>query len=485
METHIIPLFEVLTMRYFTSLLLVFVLLPFYVVATKANPPNIIYIIADDLGYGDLSSYGQKLFSTPHIDSLAAHGMKFTQHYSGSTICAPARSALMTGHHTGRTPIRNNRRVDENTSNFPLAPDTLTVVSILQQKGYATGGFGKWGLGSNRNTGDPQKHGFDEFYGHYMQLHAHTHYPTFLYHNGERIELDGKTYSHDLFEEKALDFIRRNKDRPFFCFLPILIPHAAMQVPEEYKAPWREKFPQYEDLVVSYSFAGPVRNPIAALPAMIIRLDDTVGRIIELLDELGIAENTIIMFTSDNGPAAAGANLERPATNTGRLIDIFNSSGPLRGVKTDLYEGGIRVPFLVKWPAKIKPGTVTDHVSAFWDFLPTVCEILGVEAPEGIDGISFLPTLLGTAEAQQVHDYLYWEFHLNGGSRALRVGDWKALQLDVMRNPDSPVELYNLRDDIGEADNLASRYPEKVERFRKMFDEVRVPSPDFPFLPGE
>jgi len=445
-----------------------------------AAPPNIIYIIADDAGYGDISVYGQQLFSTPHIDSLATHGMKFTQHYSGSTVCAPARSSLMTGHHTGRTPIRGNRNTPGprpgEESDLPLPPDTITVARILQQHGYATGAFGKWGLGAHWNSGDPQKQGFDEFFGHYRQGHGHTHYPRFLFHNGERIDLDGNTYSHDLFEEKALDFIRRNKDRPFFCFLPILIPHAAMQVPEEYKAPWREKFPQYEDLVVRYSIAGEVRNPIAAFPAMMIRLDDTVGRIIELLEELGIAENTIIIFTSDNGPAPEGA---------GRRVEIFNSSGPLRGIKRDLYEGGIRVPFLVKWPAKIESGVVTDHISAFWDFLPTVCEILGVEPPEGIDGISFLPTLQGNIEAQRIHDYLYWEFHEYGGRRALRVGDWKAIQLNVRNNPNSPVQLYNLKEDIGERNDLADRYPEKVERFRKMFDEVRVASPDFPFLPGE
>ena len=469
-------------MRIFSFLL--FFVLTLHTATTNAvetrRLPNIVYIIADDAGYGDISAYGQALFSTPHIDSLATHGIKFTQHYSGSTVCAPARSSLMTGHHTGRTPIRGNRDVPDvmpdEDSNWPLAADTVTVARILQQNGYATGAFGKWGLGGLRNTGDPQKQGFDEFFGSYDQRLAHTHYPMFLFHNGERIELDGKTYSHELFEKKALDFIRRNKDNPFFCFLPVLIPHAAMQVPEEYKAPWREKFSQFEDLVVHYSIAGEVRNPVAAFPAMMIRLDDTVGRIIELLEELGIADNTIIMFTSDNGPAPEGA---------GRRVDIFNSSGPLRGIKRDLTEGGIRIPFLVKWPAEIEPGTVTDHISAFWDFLPTVCEILGIEPPEGIDGISFLPTLKGNTDAQRIHDYLYWEFHEYGGRRALRVGDWKAIQLNVMRNPDGPVELYYLRDDIEERNNLADRYPERIEQFRQMFDAVRVPTPDFPFLPNE
>jgi arylsulfatase A-like enzyme len=219
-----------------------------------------------------------------------------------------------------------------------------------------------------------------------------------------------------------------------------------------------------------------VQNPIAAFPGMVIRLDDTVGRIIELLKELGIEKNTIICFTSDNGPAPEGA---------GRRVDIFNSSGPLRGIKRDLTEGGIRVPFLVQWRAKVKPGTVSDHVSAFWDFLPTICDILGIEPPEGIDGISFLPTLEGKTDAQKIHDYLYWEFHERGGSRALRIGDWKAIQLNVRNNPESPVELYNLKDDIEERNNLAGRHPEKIERFRKMFNEIRVATPDFPFLPGE
>ena len=449
-------------------------------VAAQTEPerfPNIVFILADDLGYGDLSCYGQKGFTTPQIDSLAGDGLKFTQHYAGSTVCAPSRCALMTGFHTGHTEVRGNKSQDSGESNFPLSPQAVTIAKILQNKGYATGCFGKWGLGAFMNSGDPLKQGFDEFFGYYDQAQAHSYYPPHLYHNGNKIELDGNTYSHDLIAAKGMEFIRTNKDKPFFCYLPVTIPHAAMQVPEEYVAPWRPKYDKYEDEVVKYSIAAPVRNPVAAFPGMMTKLDETVGQVLDLLKELGLEENTIILFSSDNGPHVEGGH---------RSVEVFRSGGPLRGVKRDLTEGGIRVPLLVKWPARIKPGTITDHISAFWDFLPTVCEIVGEQPPAGIDGITFLPTFVGNAAAQKTHDYLYWEFHEGNGKRALRVGDWKAIQAsNVKSNPNGLIELYNLKDDLGEESNLADKFPDKIEQFRELFNEVRTASPDFPFLPDE
>ena len=439
--------------------------------------PNIVYILTDDLGYGDLSCYGQKEFTTPRIDSLASEGLKFTQHYAGSTVCAPSRCALMTGFHTGHTEVRGNTSQNNGESNFPLSSQAVTVAKILRNNGYATGCFGKWGLGAFMNSGDPLKQGFDEFFGYYDQTQAHSYYPPYLYHNGKKIELDGKTYSHDLIAAKGLEFIRNNKDKPFFCYMPVTIPHAAMQVPEKYVAPWRPKYDMFEDEVVKYSIAAPVRNPVAAFPGMMTKLDETVGQVLDSLKELGLEDNTIVFFSSDNGPHVEGGH---------RSVEVFHSGGPLRGVKRDLTEGGIRVPLLVKWPARIKPGTVTDHISAFWDFLPTVCEIIGEQPPKEIDGITFLPTLAGNTAEQQNHDYLYWEFHEGSGKRALRVGHWKAIQTsNVKSNPNGPIDLYNLNDDLGEANNQADKFPDKIEQFRVLFREVRTASPAFPFLPNE
>ncbi len=432
---------------------------------------NIIYIMADDLGYGDLSCYGQPQFETPRIDSLATDGIKFTRHYAGSTVCAPSRCALMTGKHTGHAYVRGNRGAPDGFGDWPLAPEVVTVAEVLKKHGYVNGAFGKWGLGNHQNDGNPLKHGFDEFFGYYSQRDAHNYYPPYLHHNGEKIELDGKTYSHDLIAGEALRFIRENKDRPFFCYLPVTIPHAAMQVPEDYVAPWREKFPEFEETVVKYSVAGEVRNPVAAFPGMLSKLDETVGRVLDLLDELGIAGKTIVIFTSDNGPHHEG----------GHRSDLFDSNGPLTGYKRDLTEGGIRVPFVVRWPDAVKPGTVTDHPSAFWDFFPTVCELVGEPLPADTDGLSYLPTLRGDDAGQQKHDSLYWEFYEQGGKRAACIGNWKGIQLDVSKRPGGPIAVYYLPDDTAERNDLAYQHPEKVEQFRKLFESVRTPSDVFKF----
>ena len=442
--------------------------------------PNIIFILADDLGYGDLSCYGQEKFTTPNIDRLASEGMKFTQFYAGTTVCAPSRCSLMTGYHTGHCTIRGNGDQPATLGNLPIPPETVTVAKVLQKAGYTTGCFGKWGLGGPLSEGAAFRQGFDIFFGYYDQRHAHNYYPDHLYKNGERIELDGKTYSHDLIEREALGFIRSNKEKPFFCYLPVTIPHAAMQVPEEFVAPWREKFPEFEATIGKYTFDIEVRNPIAAFPGMVSRLDLTVKRILDLLKELDLDEKTIIMFSSDNGPHQEG----------GHRSDLFQCNGPLRGIKRDLYEGGIRVPMLVRWSGTVKPGSVSDHVGAFWDVLPTYALLAGVpstEYPGDIDGLSFLPTLLGKAAEQKQHPYLYWEFHEQGGKFAARYGNWKGVQLNVnqtLGKPDAPIEVYNLENDLGETKNIAAGQPEVVAKFREIFRTARTPSPLFR-LPAE
>lgn len=434
-----------------------------------AAPPNIIYILLDDAGYGDLSLYGQEHFQTPQMDRIGLEGIKFTQHYSGSTVCAPTRSSLITGLHTGRTPIRGNREVRP-VGQAPLPADAPNFVKLLQENGYATGAFGKWGLGIPGSTGAPTSQGFDRFYGYICQRNAHTYYPTWLFDNDEQIELDGETYSQDLIMEQALAFIREHHEQPFFCYLPMLIPHAAMQVPEAYAAPFREQFAEFEDVIGSYA-GTEIRNPAAKFAGMMTRQDKDVGRVMELLVELGIDDNTVVMLSSDNGPHREG----------GHMPEFFNSAGGLRGFKRALYEGGIRVPMVVRWPGVIEPGRVTAHISAQWDLFPTVCEIAGIEIPAGQDGISFLPTLTGRIDQQRQHDYLYWEFHEQRGRRAVRFGPWKAVQQDLVEGPDTPVELYNLDQDRAEEHDLAADHPELVERARQMFDEAHVPSPFWRF----
>jgi len=425
--------------------------------------PNIIYIMCDDAGFGDFSCYGQKLFETPNIDKLATEGMKFSQHYSGSTVCAPSRCSLMTGYHTGHCFVRGNKEIRP-VGQHPIPDATLTVAEILKQAGYATGAFGKWGLGSPGSEGDPVHQGFDRFYGYNCQRNAHTYYPKWLFDNLKRVELDGKTYSHDLIMEQGLNWIRANKDKPFFCYLPVTIPHAAMHVPEKYVAPFRRKFSDYENTIGKYS--GPqVKNPVAAFAGMMVKLDEDVGRLMRLLQDLGIDENTLVLFTTDNGPHREG----------GHKPEVFDSNGPFSGLKRSLTEGGIRVPLIARWPGRIKPGSTSDHISAFWDFLPTACAVAGVQAPEGIDGISFLPALTGQGKQGQ-HTYLYWEFYEQGGKRAVRMGKWKAIQRNLQKSGDSPVLLYNLDKDLGETSNVAKDHPEVLDRMRKIFDEASTPS---------
>ncbi|PWK21818.1 arylsulfatase [Maribacter polysiphoniae] len=447
----------------------------------QTRKPNIIYILADDLGYGDLSVTGQKKFSTPNIDKLAKDGMLFTQHYSGSTVCAPSRSSLMTGMHTGHTFVRGNREV-EPEGQYPMASSVVTVAELLKSEGYITGAFGKWGLGYPSSEGDPNNQGFDEFYGYNCQRMGHNYYPYHLWHNQTKEILKGnvgtktETYAPDIIHEKSMAFLEKNKDTTFFMYYPSIIPHAELAAPEKYMAKFRGKLlpdNEYkgEDDGEEYKNGGygSQKEPHTAFAAMVSLLDQQVGEIRKKVEELGIADNTIIIFTSDNGPHQEG----------GADPNYFNSNSDLRGYKRDLYEGGIRVPMITYWPRKIKPNTTSNHISAFWDFLPTVCEIAQLKTPGNIDGISYLPELLG--EKQKSHDYLYWEFLEQGGKQAVRFGDWKGIRLDMNNNAKASIELYNLASDIGEEHNVAEENSEIVKKIDSIISKEHTYSKEYSF----
>ena len=446
-------------------------------VHAKVEKPNIIYILVDDAGYGDFSSYGQKFFTTPHIDQLAEEGMRFTRHYSGSTVCAPTRSALMTGLHTGHTPIRGNKFVSDEhggkLGQVPMPASAITIPEVLKSAGYTAGAFGKWGLGFPGSTGDPLNQGFDRFYGYNCQWNAHTYYPEWMYDDEKKIALDGQTYTPPLILEEAKKWIRDQKDRPFFAYLALTLPHAAMHVPEEFAAPFRKKFPQFETQIAKYFEHPPFpTNPAAQFAGMMTVLDNDVGAIMSLLKELGIDDNTLVLFTSDNGPHTEG----------GHMPDFFDSNGPYRGTKRDLYEGGIRVPLIARWPGKIQKQTISHHPSTHWDTLATLCEITDLPIPENTDGISFLPTLLQQEQAQ--HEFLYWEFSARGGRRAVTFGDqleWKAVQYEMKNDPDAPVEIYHLEQDPGELKDLSQAHPEKIVEAKKLFQKAHTKSALFPF----
>jgi arylsulfatase A len=445
--------------------------------------PNIVFILADDLGYGDLSCYGQEKFSTPNIDRLASQGMLFRQYYTGCTVSAPSRSCLMTGLHTGHTPIRGNREIKPE-GQWPLPAASVTIAEMLKTSGYTTGAFGKWGLGFVDSEGDPNSQGFDEFFGFNCQRLAHNYYPYYLWHNNEKIMLPenegNKTgsYAPDVIHKAALEFIEKNHNKNFFLFYPTTIPHAELYAKEDYMKMFRGKFDPEK------SFKGVDSGPEfrlgpygsqseahAAFAAMIKELDDYVGEILAKLTELGIEKNTIVFFASDNGPhLEAGAD-----------PDFFNSNGDLKGYKRDMYEGGIRTPMLVKWPGKIKERTTSEYISAFWDLMPTLADVAGIKIPEDLDGISFLPELLGKKK-QKEHEYLYWEFHEQGGKIAVRMGNWKAVKLNVDKIPQGAIELYDLSKDIGETINLAASNPDIVKKMEEIMKEAHKPSEVFPFV---
>ncbi|MGB1925889.1 MAG: arylsulfatase [Rubripirellula sp.] len=430
----------------------------------KSSKPNIIYLLLDDAGYGDLSCYGQKRFRTPHIDEVAEEGMRFTQHYAGSTVCAPTRCSLMTGVHTGHAFVRGNREVQPE-GQAPMPADIVTIPRLLRTAGYATGAFGKWGLGAPGSASDPSKH-FDKFFGYNCQREAHSYYPTHLWRNETKVSLDGQTHTADMIMDEALDFVKANRDQPFFLFLPVTIPHAAMHSTDEYRKPFEEKFSQFADKIGRYANTE-TKNPIAAFAGMMTQVDAHVGQLMELLKAIKIDQNTIVMISSDNGPHREGGH--DPA--------FFDSNGPLRGHKRDLYEGGIRAPLIARWPGRIPAGTTSHHLSAHWDLLPTLCELAGVKTPPSTDGISMVHELLGNTKAQKKHDYLYWEFYEQGGKRAARFGSWKAVQLNLNKQDDPPIEIYHLGSDRGEETNVAANHAEQVEIARQIFDDAHTPSP--------
>ena len=451
--------------------------------AQPERKPNVIFILADDLGYGDLSCYGQKHFRTPNLDRLARQGMRFTSHYSGSPVCAPSRSSLMTGLHTGHTYIRGNKSV-EPEGQWPLPAGAYTLTGMLKSAGYVTGVFGKWGLGPPSSEGAPENQGVDHFYGYNCQSLAHNYYPRYLWDNGAKVFLEGNAgqskgeYAPSLIRDKALKFLEDHRDTTFFLFYPVTLPHAELAAPEKYMAMYRGRFApekSFDGVDEGDTYRkGPYasqREAHAAFAAMVHVLDEQVGDIMEKVDALGLDESTLIIFSSDNGPHVEG----------GADPGYFGSSGIFRGHKRDLYEGGIRVPMIARWTGKIRAGTVTDHVSAFWDVLPTVAELLSVEVPHETDGLSFLPTLLGKAEQQRQHAHLYWEFHELGGRLALRQGDWKLVQYNVGKNPPGAFELYNLKDDPSETNDLAGKYPEKAAALQDVMLAAHVASDDFPF----
>ena len=437
--------------------------------------------MADDLGYGDLSLTGQKKFATPNIDKLAHDGMLFTQHYAGSTVCAPSRSTLMTGQHTGHTFIRGNKEVRPE-GQFPMKASIVTLPELLKQAGYVTGAFGKWGLGFPSSEGDPNNQGFDEFYGYNCQRLGHNYYPYHLWNNQTKEILKGNSdrntqvYAPEIIHQKAISFLEKNKDTTFFMYYPSIIPHAELSAPDKLVSKYRGKLLPEKSYVgidegEKYKDGGygSQNETHATFAAMIHLLDVQVGEIRKKIEELGISENTIIIFTSDNGPHLEG----------GADPEYFNSNGKLKGYKRDLYEGGIRVPMLAYWPNKIKANTVTNHISAFWDFLPTVCDIVNIKTPNNIDGISFLPELLG--KKQETHPYLYWEFLENSGKQAVRIGDWKGIRLQIKNNFSSPIELYNLASDIGETKNVAKEHPEIVKRIAEIMQKEHAYSEEFSF----
>jgi arylsulfatase A-like enzyme len=431
------------------------------VAAGAARPPNIVYILADDLGYGDLGSYGQKLIRTPRLDRMAREGMRFTQHYAGAPSCAPSRCVLMTGLHTGHARIRAN-------SDLPIRAEDATVTEALQRAGYATGVFGKWGLGLEDSPGAPWRKGVDEFHGYLDQTHAHTYYPDYLWRNDRRVEIaenkngQRRVYSHDLFAQDALEFIRQHKDRPFFLYGAFTIPHAEVAVPDDSLAEYRGKWPEPKAFPGSRTYS-PQTQPRAVRAAMITRLDRDVGRILDLLEELKLSENSLVIFTSDNGPITAG----------GQDPEFFDSNGPLRDRKFTLYEGGIRVPFIARWPGRIARGSESALVSDFADMFPTFAELVGSRLPAGLDGVSILPTLEGKPRQQKLRDHFYWEA---APQQAVRRGDWKAYRAA----PDRQVELYNLASDVGEAKNLASVHPEVTATLERLMTTSRTDSPEFP-----
>ena len=469
----------------------------------QARPPNVIVILADDLGYGELGAYGQRRIRTPRLDRMAADGIRFTQFYAGSTVCAPSRAALLTGRHTGHAYVRDNHELggfldEEERGQLALPPDHPTVARALRARGYTTAVIGKWGLGGPESTGVPTKQGFDFFFGYLDQKQAHNYYPTHLWKNEARYPLRntyfsphqkldgdpadpasyrkyrGEEYAVDVMTREAVSWLRANAGKPYFLYFAPIIPHVALQVPDAALDQYAGAFPETP-------YTGdrqylPQRTPRAAYAAMITYLDTQVGRILDTVRETGVDRNTLVIFTSDNG---ATFNVG------GAPTQFFESNGALRGHKTNLYEGGIRVPMIARWPGRIPPGVTTDHVAAGWDLWPTIAELTGAAPPDSGDGVSIAPTLLGRP-GQRTHESLYWEFHAGGASQAVRTGRWKGIRTQITTRPNAPLELYDLDADPRETTDLASKHPDIVRRIERLMQTSRTPAtlPKWNFPPA-
>ncbi len=489
------------------SILAALMILVFSPIASAAGKkPNIVFIMADDLGYSELGSYGQKKIRTPHLDQLAKEGMRFTRHYSGNAVCAPSRCVLMTGKHPGHAWIRTNKGTPP-LGQEPIPDSEVTVAELLKKQGYATGAFGKWGLGRPGSSGDPLKQGFDRFFGYNCQSRAHSYYSDYLQDDDKHFALKnnppipghagladgadpldpksyamfkGTDYASDHINEEAIKFLHKNKDRPFYLYYPTMIPHVALHVPDEELEPylklgWKEKpFTGRNDNGKRYGYT-PHMTPKAAYAAMISRMDSYVGKLLKQLDELGLSENTIVVFTSDNGTTHLGDEVD---------YEFFESVGPLRGLKGSLYEGGVRVPAIVRWPGHVEPGSVTDFVSGFEDWLPTILEMIGDSAsvPKDVDGISLVSVLEG--KEQDGRSFLYREFPSYGGQQALWSGKWKAVRQNMSKG-NVEIELYDLSQDVGEKNNIAAQHPDVLKRMHQQMDEQHVTSDIFPIRPYE
>ena len=468
--------------------------------AASADRPNIVMIVADDLGYRELGCFGQQKIRTPHLDGLAKQGMRLTQHYSGNAVCAPSRCVLMTGKHPGHAFVRSNKSTPPE-GQYPIPDSEVTLAELLKAEGYATGAFGKWGLGGPGSSGEPLRQGVDRFFGYNCQAHAHSYYPSYLWDNEKHIELSnqpavpghaslakdadqndpraydrfkGSDYAPDRINAQALQFIRDHRSEPFFLYYPTIIPHVALHVPDEELEPYLEmgwKDPPFTR-AKGYGYT-PHFTPRAAYAAMISRMDRYVGNVLKLLEELELADHTIVVFSSDNGTTHLGQEVD---------YEFFASVGELRGLKGSLYEGGVRVPTIVRWPGKVAPGSTSDRVSGFEDWMPTLLDAVGAadRVPEGVDGISMLPELTG--QRQSPRPYLYREFPSYGGQQTIRVGKWKAVRQNMTKG-NLEIELYDLEADVSEKQDLAASEPQLVEKLARMMEEVRIPSEVFPLVP--
>jgi arylsulfatase A-like enzyme len=451
-------------------------------ISSTRQKPNIIFILADDLGYGDIGCYGQQKIKTPNIDALAAGGLKFTQFYAGNTVCAPSRASFMTGLHTGHTPIRGNITLKPE-GQAPLPDSSVTIAIELQKAGYKTGAFGKWSLGFITTSGAPSKKGFTTFFGYNCQSLAHNYYPDHLWSNENRVDFPGNpetytVYSADVIHQKALDFINEQTDKqPFFLYLPYTLPHVDLTPPHDsiynyYVQLFNDKpLKETDKRNLNKNFVE--LYPHAASAAMIARLDKYVGEIVAMVDKKGWANNTIIIFSSDNGPHH----------EKGGDPEFFHSGGNFRGIKRDLYEGGIRVPFIVSWKGEIKPGQVTGHVAALWDLFPTFQQLANQTVSKNIDGLSLVPLWMG--ESQPDHNYLYWEFHEEGGKQAVLWKNWKAIKLNVSTGKNETLELYNIGSDPMEKNNIASQNEPIVKKMEAFMKEAHQKNADWILLPSE